>query len=207
MPIINRVKYYTSMNLPPANRPPVCLRYAMWTYASALSNKYKAANDIFYRRARKYLELDEMKGFGEQMISLHHCQAWSIVGAHEFRSMFFPRAWASVGRAARLAMMMGLNRIDATEAEIKRVLPVARHPMDKEERRRTFWLCFGHDRVASVGTGWPMSIDEADVRSIVFVLMQLTELTVDHRSERMYPVAPKAGIRAIQRRQCHSKSS
>jgi hypothetical protein len=35
--------------------------------------------------------------------------------------------------------------------------------ISREERRRTFWIAFCQDRYASIGTGWPMTIDEKDV--------------------------------------------
>ncbi len=42
-------------------RPPICLRYAMWTMAASFSDKYSCIEDVLYERARKYLEAAEMK--------------------------------------------------------------------------------------------------------------------------------------------------
>ena len=70
----------------------------------------------------------------------------------------------SVGRAARLALMMGLNRVDGAGLDVKKALPPARDWIELEERRRTFWMAYCVDRYASIGTGWPMAIDERDVR-------------------------------------------
>lgn len=152
------------MHLAPTSRPPVCLRYAMWTHAAALDDRYTAMTDHFYRRARKYLQVDEMKGFGEGMISLYHCQAWVLVSTYEFKNMHFPRAWMSTGRATRLAHMLGLHRLDGQGLDVKQCLQPATEWVEKEERRRTFWMAFAGDRYASIGTGWPMGIDEQDVR-------------------------------------------
>lgn len=146
-------------------KPPVCLRYAIWTHAASTMPKYQSVVEHFYRRARKYIHLDEMKGLGESVCSLAHCQTWVLLGAWEFKHMNFPRAWQSVGRSARLANMFGLNRIDGAGFDVKQVLPPPRDWIDREERRRTFWACFSHDRYASAGTGWPMSVDERDVSS------------------------------------------
>jgi hypothetical protein len=33
------------------------------------------------------------------IVSLAHCQAWIFIGTYEFRMIFFPRAWLSVGKA------------------------------------------------------------------------------------------------------------
>ena len=144
-------------------RPPVCLRYALWTHAAHVSPKYSALTPHFYARARKYAEQDELRGFGESMITVTHCQCWSVIASFEFKMMYFPRAWMSVGRAGRLALLMSLNSQDRAAIDVKQALPPPRDWTEREERRRTFWLAFCQDRYASVGTGWPMMFDERDV--------------------------------------------
>lgn len=119
--------------------------------------------DIFYRRARKYLELDEMKGLGEAYVTVAHAQCWVLVSSYEFKMMYFPRAWMSVGRATRLVLMIGLNRVDGIGLDMKQCLLPPRDWTEREERRRTFWMAYCVDRYASIGTGWPMTVDEADV--------------------------------------------
>lgn len=163
MPVIHRFRYLAAMDLAPNMRPPVCLRYAMWMHVASITPKYSALTDHFYGRSRKYAEQDEMRGFGESMITIAHSQCWSLIANYEFKMMYFPRAWMSVGRATRLSQMMSLHRQDGSTMDAKQVLPPPRDWTEKEERRRTFWLAFCHDRYASSGTGWPMTIDERDV--------------------------------------------
>lgn len=151
------------MALSPQMRPPVALRYSVWALAANMSQKYQAHKDIFYRRARKYAEIDEMRGMGEAYVTVAHCQCWILNATHEFQHMYFPRAWSSVGRAVRLAMMMGFNRIDGAGMDVKQVLPPPRDWTEREERRRTFWMAYCIDRYASMGTGWPLAVDENDV--------------------------------------------
>lgn len=153
------------MNLPPNIRPPVCLQYITWCHAASVSEKYCNLHSLFYERARKYAELDEMKGLGEGICTLAHCQTWSLISSYEFRMMFFPRAWLSGGKAGRLALMLGLNRIDGAALDVKQTLPPAKDWTEREERRRVFWMAFCIDRYASVGTGWPVLMDERDVSS------------------------------------------
>lgn len=144
-------------------RPPVCLRYIIWCLAASVSNKYSFLQEHFYQRARKYAEIDEMKGHGEHMITVAHCQCWSLIALYEFKMMYFPRAWISTGRASRLALMMGLHRLDGLGLDVKQCLPPPRDWTEREERRRAFWTAFCQDRYASIGTGWPMMLDERDV--------------------------------------------
>lgn len=165
LPMVHRPRFLAAMDLAPHMRPPVCLRYAMWTQVCSITPKYSSLQEHFYARARKYAESDEMKGHGENMITLAHAQCWSLIGAFEFKMMYFPRAWMSCGRATRLCQMMGLHRLDGAGLDVKQCLPPPRDWTEREERRRTFWMAFCQDRYASIGTGWPMTIDEQDVSS------------------------------------------
>lgn len=161
--MIHRARFAAAMDLAPQLRPPVCLRYAMWAYAAGASDKYEYYQTHFYARARKYLEMDEMRGFGQSILTIAHCQAWILVAMYEFKNMFFPRAWMSTGRAVRLTQMLCLHRLDGTGLDVKRTLPPPRDWTEREERRRTFWFTYWADRCASIGTGWPMSFEEKDI--------------------------------------------
>lgn len=165
LPMIHRPRYLAAMNLAPHMRPPVCLRYAMWCNAAGLLDKYEGLQEHFYQRSRKYIQQDEMKGHGESMITLAHCQTWSLLASYEFKRMFFPHAWMSSGRASRMALMMGLHRLDGISLDVKQCLPPPRDWTEREERRRTFWAAFCVDRYSSIGTGWPMVIEEKDILS------------------------------------------
>ena len=176
--MLHPYRYRASLDLAPHMRPPVCLRYAMWCLAASVSDKYYNHQEIFYRRARKYAENDEMKGQGESFVTVAHTQAWILLATYEFKLMLFPRAWASAGRGIRLAMMLGLNRLDGIGMEVKKVLPPQRDWAEGAQRRRTFWMAYNIDRYASMGTGWPMAIDDRDV-SLTFYAC-LCELYAHH---------------------------
>jgi hypothetical protein len=166
-PMIHRPRYLAAMNLAPHMRPPVCLRYIIWSLAAGISEKFSNLAPEFYRRARKYLELDEMKGNGEAIITLAHCQTWILTSWYEFKHMYFPRAWLSAGRGSGLATMMGLNRLDGAVLDVKQCLPPPKDWTEREERRRTFWQAFCADRYASIGTGWPHRLDERDIMTLL----------------------------------------
>ncbi|KAJ5899131.1 hypothetical protein N7495_003875 [Penicillium taxi] len=162
-PILHSPRYFASLNLGISSRPPICLRYIIWCHAASVSDKYFFLHQLFYQRARKYAEADEMKGFGERITTLSHCQTWTLIGVYEFRNIYFPRAWLSVGKACRLVLMMGFNRLDGSGVEVKQCLPPPKDWTEREERRRVFWMAFCSDRCASIGTGWPVVIDEQDI--------------------------------------------
>lgn len=163
LPMVHAPRYHAAMNLAPHMRPPVCLRYAMWANAAAASDTFDQLHEHFYHRARKYLQQDEMKGHGEAMVTIAHCQTWILCATYEFKMMYFPRAWMSSGRASRMTQMMGLHRIDGAGLDVKQCLPPPKDWTDQEERRRTFWAAFCIDRYSSIGTGWPMTLEEVDI--------------------------------------------
>ena len=97
---------------------------------------------------------------------MYYAQAWSLVATYEASKTLFSRAWMSVGRAVRLAQMLGLHRLDGDDTTGKNILPAANDWIELEERRRTFWATFYGDRWAASGTGWPMIIDDDDVSGL-----------------------------------------
>ena len=78
-----------------------------------------------------------------------------------------------------MALMMGLNRLDGIGMDVKQCLPPPRDWTEREERRRTFWMAYCVDRYASIGTGWPMSVDERDA-SITLTVLNSPLTKLDH---------------------------
>jgi hypothetical protein len=107
---------------------------------------------------------DEAPGFN----SLNMLQAVILIAYYEFRRTSFARAWLSLGRANRLAKMLGLHTMDQNDNTKPRsnfVLPLP-EPVglaDMEERRRSFWVLFTFDAYASIRTGSKTSIDDEEV--------------------------------------------
>lgn len=59
--------------------------------------------------------------------------------------------------------MLGLHRLDGRGLGHRQALEKPGDEIEKEERRRTFWMAFGMDRYAAASTGWPVIVDERDV--------------------------------------------
>ncbi|KAK3311333.1 fungal-specific transcription factor domain-containing protein [Chaetomium strumarium] len=194
VPMIHKYRYLAAMNLAPAQRPPVCLRYAMWTLACSVSDKYQTLKDLFYARSRKYLESDYIKGYGEHMISVAHAQTHLLLASYEFKWMYFPRAWMSTGSGVRLSQMIGLHRLDGAGLDVKQCLPPPRDWTEREERRRTFWMAFCLDRFASIGTGWPMTIDEKDILTNLPAADEAFELSRPDQSPTLQDAMTAAGV-------------
>lgn len=80
---------------------------------------------------------------------------------------------------------MGLHRLDGVGLDVKQCLPPPRDWTEREERRRTFWMAFCEDRYASVGTGWPMTIEEKDILSDLPCSEEAFEMSKPERSQSL----------------------
>lgn len=63
IPIIHPGRYLQAFYSAPHMKPPMSLQYAIWALTSNGHPKYKSYHEIFYQRARKYIDADEMKVF------------------------------------------------------------------------------------------------------------------------------------------------
>lgn len=68
IPIIHSARYLRGYYSSPNLRPPMCLQYAIWAMASNGHPKYGTYHEVFYQRARQYLEADELR------VSPLHCR-------------------------------------------------------------------------------------------------------------------------------------
>ncbi|KAL1866224.1 hypothetical protein Daus18300_006888 [Diaporthe australafricana] len=164
-PIIHPGRYMQAYHSGVHLRPPMGLTYAVWTMASNGHEKYSDYHDAFHRRARRYLEDDELRGEGEYFLTVAHAQAWALIATDEARCMWFTRAAMSTARCIKLIHMMGLHRLDDPSAA-EEMAPTIAPPKDwteLEERRRVFWGAFCVDSHASISTGWPSLVDMSEV--------------------------------------------
>lgn len=153
----------------------MCLQYAIWALGSLGHAKYDEYADVFYKRARQYLDADEMKGDGEHFITLAHAQACALTATYEARTMLFTRAAMSVARTVRLTQMMGLDRLDDPNVNLPPALGPTTSWAELEERRRTLWGAFAIDCHASISTGWPNLLLSSNVSlSLLFAYLLVT---------------------------------
>ncbi|KAK3322582.1 fungal-specific transcription factor domain-containing protein [Apodospora peruviana] len=162
VPFIHKQTYLQAYHSASYPRPPMCLQYALWTIASNIHEKYERYSDVFYRRARHYLEADELKDAGEHFITIAHAQSWTLIATYEFRKLFLTRFATSVAKVVRLVHVMGLHRLDddsGPDGILTPTIPAPRSWLELENRRRVFWAAFCIDAHGCITTGWPSLID------------------------------------------------
>jgi transcription factor-like protein len=88
---------------------------------------------------------------------------------------------------------MGLHRLDGAGLDVKQCLPPPRDWTEREERRRTFWFAFCEDRYASIGTGWPMTIDEKDILTDLPASDEAFEMSKPERTQSLSDAMSPSG--------------
>lgn len=61
VPVVHSGRYLQAYYADKLRRPAMCLQYSIWALAAHGHPKYDSYCDIFYRRARQYIQADEMK--------------------------------------------------------------------------------------------------------------------------------------------------
>jgi len=102
----------------------------------------------------------------DEAYTVYYAQCWLLIATFEAHRMNIKRAWMSVGKCIRLVQMIGLHRLDKHGSHIGVILD-AEGFIELEEQRRTFWAVYITDRFANKVSGWPMSINEHEVRMCV----------------------------------------
>ncbi|KAL7627738.1 hypothetical protein AAE478_001933 [Parahypoxylon ruwenzoriense] len=156
LPLIQQYRYFQRSKTAPASTSHMCLQYAMWTMAAALSSQFHHLRDALYHDTLERLGNSAVE---DDISRLEHAQAWILIAVYEFMQAPFQRAWISAGRAIRLVQLMRLNEIDKTtdlEADFETFL-------EKEEKRRMFWMAFCLDRCSCVLEGLPLTLNEQEI--------------------------------------------
>lgn len=136
----------------------------IWCHAALVSDRYYPLHGELYRCALKHAELDEKtESVRQGVVAVSHCQTWILISIYELRMTFIPRAWVSIGKTSRLALTTGLNQMHGPTQGVEMCISPPTDWVEREERRRVFWMAFCIDQYAMVGTGRPSTINETDV--------------------------------------------
>lgn len=124
--------------------------------------------------------------------SINTLQACTLMTVYELKHPNFGRAWMSLGRAVRLAKMMGIDRVDGQAGMAVQWSPHTQpaplfNPAEAEERRRTFWVLYILDGFACTSTKSGLSFDYP-VCSIINVSSNIALTICMVRHLFLYPV-------------------
>jgi hypothetical protein len=158
VPIFNHSRYFARSRQNACVDGPnymLCLQYAMWTLAMALSSQFDSSRELLYHETRQMLEGLDLVEDDMQPARIEQVQAWLLVSFYEFSRSNYRRASISAGRAFRLVQLARLYEVDSQESTTEDEDPVL-----TEERRRTFWVAYCLDRLISMRNRCPLTLIE-----------------------------------------------
>ncbi|KAH8585982.1 fungal-specific transcription factor domain-containing protein [Bisporella sp. PMI_857] len=165
MPMLQQCRYFKRSKSVGQSESHTCLQYAMWTMAAALSSQFHHIRGALYSETLEKLRgLELARGsFEDEASGLEQTQAWILVAIYEFMQVNFQRAWTSAGRAIRQVQLMRLNEVDAFAALDTATDDDPDPFVEKEEKRRTFWVAFCLDRFGCALDGLPLTLSEQEI--------------------------------------------
>ncbi|KAF5247531.1 hypothetical protein FAUST_768 [Fusarium austroamericanum] len=158
-PMLHRQRFMASLFLPDHTKAPLCLQYIVMAFATETTESYHHLSMEFYKRARNYLQEQELGNLGTNDLSLGHVQAWALMSCFEAEHTMFAKASITLSSALRAAQMLNLHRVDIP----KSMETVSTDWIKLEERRRTWWTIFCFDRFVCATTGWPALIHQSKI--------------------------------------------
>ncbi|KAK4183429.1 fungal-specific transcription factor domain-containing protein [Podospora australis] len=115
MPMISRRRFFAEVASPSPSHSIQALSSAMAALGSLSVPELHHHVDKCYEQTRTILDLCERQGdTGESFANMNTLQALTLLIMFEFKQPNFARAWMTLGRAIRLAKMMGLDLSSAT---------------------------------------------------------------------------------------------
>ena len=154
-PILHRRRYFSWARQPIKSEPQTCLQYSMWTLAASLSTQFQHIRDSLYTVTKQTLEAMELNNDQIEPLTIEQAQAWVLVTIYEFTRVSYRRGWLSAGRLFRLVQLMRIYEIDGPGTTAPSL-----DCMVLEEKRRVFWIAYLLDRLVSIPSRWPLTLNE-----------------------------------------------
>ncbi|KAK4188598.1 fungal-specific transcription factor domain-containing protein [Podospora australis] len=128
-----------------------CLQYCIFSLAAVYSPfAPRSLQESLHRKARAKIEDLDLLSDDLNTCKIEHVQSWVLLAFYEFAASTYRQAWLSAGRAFRMVHLMMVHAVDAPSA-IQNMYPTELlSEIQREEKRRVFWMAYCLDRLLSV---------------------------------------------------------
>ncbi|KAK4498657.1 hypothetical protein PRZ48_009167 [Zasmidium cellare] len=177
----HRRRYASWANSDTKTKAQEALQMTLWTLVSAQSVRLSHSSPMLYSQARAALSAWQTAGHGGSVsIDVAWIQAHVVIAIYEALCMDLQLAGMTLTYCLRLMQVQQWHRLDADES----CLAHGESLIDKEEKRRTFWLAFALDRFISLACRLPVTLSD----EVIFTRLPASEH--DFQSMDMAFVAP-----------------
>ncbi|KAK4172607.1 putative binuclear zinc transcription factor [Triangularia setosa] len=175
-PMIHPSRYLESLHSdPPDRQPPLFLQFVIMATGASTDPLHAPLAVSLYRRARKFAEEDEAKGYQEpNAFTLAHAQFWMLMANFEAQNTLFSRASLSLGKSIRIAQILNLHQLNRGpqppslfQSHLGRQSSRALDWIEMEEHRRTWWVIYSSDRLVFATSALPSIIDDRLVHTLL----------------------------------------
>ncbi|KAF3008031.1 hypothetical protein E8E14_004046 [Neopestalotiopsis sp. 37M] len=181
-PMIHCSRYMTALRCRSASQqPPLFLQYVIMATGATMDARHASLATSLYQQARKLAEADEVEDSGVDQPSVAHAQCWLLLANLEAQNAMFARSYLSLGRSIRFAQLLNLHQLD--QVDHRQTLFCHHSPprdwIEREERRRTWWVIYVADRLVFATSGMPALINDDQIHT----LLPATEEAFDEERE------------------------
>lgn len=155
IPIINRTRFEHEISQPCPTAEVQTLSYAMGALAAFSVPELQDHASFYHEQARSLIDLCERQESGDSLENINILQAFVILTLYELKQPNFARAYLTLGRAVKLAQILGLDNVKSgsgmyTTWGLSKQPNRSINPAEQEERRRVFWSLFIFDSFTSI---------------------------------------------------------
>lgn len=127
----------------------------MWTLAGSLTSQLQHVCESFYQQTCSLLDVLSTRDNDPQ---IEYVQACILILYYDQMKKSFRRGWTSAGRCIRAIQLMRLFEVDRPQDKVE-----SGDWIQKEEKRRAFWVVYSLDIFISLQGEWPLSLLEHTV--------------------------------------------
>jgi hypothetical protein len=166
--MLHRRRYLLWAKQPTKTESQVALQYAMWAMAASLSTHFQHIRDSLYQNAKDILDELELRDCSIGHNDVEQAQAWILLAVFELMRKSYRLGWITAGRCFRMVQMMRLYELDSPITVADTFGTASEEDwVEKEEKRRAFWVAYCLDRFLSISNEWPLTINEYMVCNVL----------------------------------------
>ncbi|KAK5999102.1 Depudecin biosynthesis cluster-specific transcription activator DEP6-like protein [Cladobotryum mycophilum] len=155
MPVVNKTRFQNELLHQFPSVEVQTLSHSISALAALSAPEFRCYADQYYEQGRILLDICERHESGDSLISINILQAAAVLTLYELKRPNFARAYITLGRAIRIARVMGLDRGPSNPGigsrwGLRTPMPEPMSSAVEEENRRTFWLLYMFDVFTSL---------------------------------------------------------
>ncbi|KAJ5180887.1 hypothetical protein N7492_004097 [Penicillium capsulatum] len=159
IPMLQHRRYISWARADPKPPPRKALQLVMWALATLMSTQFRDLTEGIYCEAKQTLQRIPLEEGGAQGYETDLAQAWILLAIFESMRTYYRQACMTATQAFHLVQGLRFHEIDDTRMDRTRSNETE-SMVQREEKRRAFWVAYLLDHILSVRNDWPVTLNE-----------------------------------------------